>query len=213
MAAVSVSCGYREFKLREGRSAPSYINATITRLGTILDVADERELIARNPVRVNPRNRKLRVRRVRRAYLDRPEQVEALLAAAPELDAEAHNRADRDTCLRRPMMATLIFAGLRISETLGLRWRDVDLAGGRLRIAGSKTDAGIGRVPLMPALRDELAEREVNARHRRRRKAVSTATDAQGGSSAKPSRVPTRSSRPSDSRRSRRGSRRRGGAF
>ena len=53
---------YREFKLRERRMAASYINATITRLGTILDVADERELIARNPVRVNPRNRKLKVR-------------------------------------------------------------------------------------------------------------------------------------------------------
>jgi hypothetical protein len=46
---------YRDSKLRAGRMAPSYINATITRLGTILDVADERELITRNPVRVNPR--------------------------------------------------------------------------------------------------------------------------------------------------------------
>jgi integrase len=156
---------YRDFKLREGRMAPSYINATITRLGTILDVADERELIARNPVRVNPRNRKLKVRRVRRAYLDRPEQIEALLLAASELDAEATNRADRDTCLRRPMLATLIFGGLRISEALALRWRDIDLAGGRLRIAGSKTDAGVRWVPLMPALRDELAERKASVAH------------------------------------------------
>ncbi|MDX6641206.1 MAG: integrase [Solirubrobacteraceae bacterium] len=158
---------YREYKVREGRMAHSYINATITRLGTILDVADERELITRNPVRVNPRNRKLKVRRVRRAYLDRPEQIEALIAAAGELDAEAHNRADRDTCLRRPMIATLIFAGLRIGEALALRWRDVDLAGGRLRIAGSKTEAGVRWVPLMPALRDELAERKASAEHTR----------------------------------------------
>jgi integrase len=156
---------YRDFKLREGRMAPSYINATITRLGTILDVADERELIARNPVRVNPRNRKLKVRRVGRAYLDRPEQIEALLLSASELDSEATNRADRDTCLRRPMLATLIFGGLRISEALALRWRDVDLAGGRLRIAGSKTEAGVRWVPLMPALRDELAERKATAAH------------------------------------------------
>ena len=156
---------YREYKVREGRIARSYINATITRLGTILDVADERELITRNPVRVNPRNRKLRVRRVRRAYLDRPEQIEALLVAAGELDVEARNRADRDTCLRRPMIATLLFAGLRISEALALRWRDVDLAGGRLRVAGSKTDAGVRWVPLMPALRDELAERKAGAEH------------------------------------------------
>src|SRR3954453_8790 len=156
---------YRDAKLRAGRMAPSYINATITRLGTILDVADERELITRNPVRVNPRNRKLKVRRVRRAYLDRPEQIEALLLAATALDAEATNRADPDTCLRRPMLATLIFGGLRISEALALRWRDIDLAGGRLRVAGSKTDAGVRWVPLMPALRDELAERKASATH------------------------------------------------
>src|SRR3954453_23660507 len=156
---------YREQKLLEGKISPTYINATITRLGTILDVADERELIARNPVRVNPRNRKLKVRRMQRAYLDRPEQIEALLLAAAELDAEATNRADRDTCLRRPMLATLIFGGLRISEALALRWRDIDLAGGRLRVAGSKTDAGVRWVPLMPALRDELAERKASATH------------------------------------------------
>ena len=63
------------------------------------------------------------------------------------------------------MLATLIFGGLRISEALGLRWRDVDLAGGRLRVAGSKTDAGVRWVPLMPALRDELAERKTSATH------------------------------------------------
>jgi len=124
--------------------AASYINATITRLGSILDVADERELISRNPVRVNPRNRKLKVRRFSRAYLDRPDQIEALLAAAGMLDEMAGSRADRDTCLRRPLMATLVFGGLRISEALALRWRDVDLAGGRLRVRSSKTDAAVG---------------------------------------------------------------------
>ncbi len=129
-------------------------------------MADERELIARNPVRVSPRNRKLKVRRASRAYLDRPDQIEALLAAAGTLDAMAGSRADRDTCLRRPLMATLIFGGLRISEALALRWRDVDLAGGRLRVAGSKTDAGVRWVPLTPALREELIARKLNTRYR-----------------------------------------------
>src|SRR3954469_6809271 len=156
---------YREHKLLERKISPTYINATITRLGAILDVADERELITRNPVRVNPRNRKMKVRRVRRAYLDRPDQIEAFLAAAAELDRDAAHRSDRDTCLRRPLLATLIFGGLRISEALGLRWRDVDLAGGRLRVVGSKTDAGVRWVPLMPALRDELLNRKLSAKH------------------------------------------------
>jgi len=153
---------YRELKTREGRISPTYINATITRLGAILDLADERELISRNPVRVNPRNRKLKVRRALRAFLDSPDQIEALLDAARTLDVDAVARADRDTCLRRPMLATLIFAGLRISEALGLRWRDVDLAGGRLRVVDSKTEAGVRWVPLMPALREELLTRKMS---------------------------------------------------
>jgi integrase len=32
----------------------------------------------------------------------------------------------------RPLLATLIFAGVRISEALGLRWSDVDLENGQL---------------------------------------------------------------------------------
>lgn len=88
---------YREHKLREGVIGASYLNATITRLGAILDVADERDLIMRNPVRVNPRRRKVKVSRARRAYLDRPEQIEALLAGAGRLDVQAHERTDRDT--------------------------------------------------------------------------------------------------------------------
>ena len=155
---------YREYKLREGIIGPSYLNATITRLGAILDVADERGLIVRNPVRVNPRRRKVKVSRARRAYLDRPEQIVALLAAAGRLDLEARDRRDRDTCLRRPLIATLLFAGLRISEALGLRWRDVDLAGGRLRVGEAKSDAGVRWVPIMPALRAELAARKLATR-------------------------------------------------
>ena len=155
---------YREHKLREGAIAGSYLNSTITRLGSILDVADERGLIDRNPVRVNPRRRKVKVSRARRAYLDRPEQIEALLAAAGALDQEAHGRRGRDTCLRRPLIATLLFSGLRISEALSLRWRDVDLAAGRLRVGAAKSDAGVRWVPIMPALRSELVARKLATR-------------------------------------------------
>ena len=146
-------------------AAPGYLNATITRLGAILDVADERGLIDRNPVRVNPRRRKVKVSRTRRAYLDRPGQISALLTAAGRLDELAGARRDRDTCLRRPLIATLVFAGLRISEALALRWRDVDLANGRLRVADSKTDAGVRWVPVVAALRSELVARKMATKY------------------------------------------------
>lgn len=45
-----------------------------------------------------------------------------------------------------------------------MRWRDVDLVGGRLRVVDSKTDAGVRWVPIMPALRDELIARKMSTR-------------------------------------------------
>ena len=44
---------YREYKVREDALSAESINKTITRLGQILAVAEERDLVARNPVRVN----------------------------------------------------------------------------------------------------------------------------------------------------------------
>jgi integrase len=83
------------------------------------------------------------------------DSVAALLGAAGRLDADAR---EGDTRRRRPLLATLTLAGLRISEALDLRWRDVNLAARRLRVAASKTDAGVREVDLTPALQELLAE-------------------------------------------------------
>ncbi len=143
----------RHHKKAERPLSPTSINKTITRLGQILEVAVERELVDRNPVRVNPRNRKVKAARPDRAYLDRAEQIIALLDAAGAMDYEARSNGQ---IARRALLATLTFAGLRIGEALDLRWRDVDLAGARLRVRQSKTDAGVRYVDLLPALHDEL---------------------------------------------------------
>lgn len=73
---------YREHKVRVGVLSAESINKTITRLGQILAVAEERDLIARNPVRANTRNRKLKTARKRPIYLDTAEQISAILDAA-----------------------------------------------------------------------------------------------------------------------------------
>jgi integrase len=153
---------YRTVKVKEGKLSATSINKTITRVGQILDVADERDLIERNPVRVNPRNRRLKASRPAAVWLDRAEQIRALLDAAGELDRAA--RLDRRHVVRRPMLATLVFAGLRIGELLDLRWRDVDLSVGRITVRASKTDAGIRQVEMLPVLRDELLALKARAR-------------------------------------------------
>lgn len=146
---------YRRYKVAEAALSAASINKTLTRLGQILDQADEYGLITRNPIRVNPRNRKLRAPKPASVWLDRADQIEALLDAAGELDRRAY--AGRRHVPRRAMLATLVFGGLRLGELLALRWRNVDLAAGRLYVASAKTDAGVRHVELLPALREELA--------------------------------------------------------
>jgi integrase len=140
-------------KLAEDKPlSPRSINMMVTLLAAILEGAVERELIARNPAK--GRGRRVRERAPRRSYLETAAQIEALLDAAGELDRMAHPACQHVE--RRAMLATLTFAGLRISELCALRWRDVDLAAGWLHVGESKTDAGRRRVKLRGALRDEL---------------------------------------------------------
>jgi integrase len=66
----------------------------------------------------------------------------------------------------RPVAAVCAYAGLRLSEALALRWRDVDLRGGTVTVTAQlgldgervplKTAASAATVPLLPTLADEL---------------------------------------------------------
>jgi integrase len=103
---------------------------------------------------INKRRRKLRAPGPRRTYVDQAGHIDALLSAAAEIDREA--RTDQSTP-RYAILATLTLAGLRIGELLALRWEDVDLAAGRLRVIASKTDAGVREVAVLPVLREELS--------------------------------------------------------
>lgn len=83
-----------------------------------------------------------------------PEEAARLLAALSDED--------------RPVFAVAFYAGLRRGELLGLRWDDVDLAAGIIRVQRSwdpeegiietKTEAGRRTVPLLAVLRDYLDE-------------------------------------------------------
>jgi integrase len=144
---------YRRAKVREGCLSGNTINKTITRLAQILEVAVEYRHLDRNPARGS--RRRLTSTKPKRIWLE-PDQVGLLLAAAGELDTERLKKRCTDPGGRRAILATLTLAGLRVGELIDLRWRDVDLAAGRLRVVESKTDAGRRTVDLSPDLRSEL---------------------------------------------------------
>ncbi len=150
-------------KIKRRPLSNATINRTIGLLGQVLEVAVEYDLIPSNPAR--GRRRRLKAERPTRAYLDSADQIAALLDAAGELDAEA--REDRGHVARRPLLATLTLAGLRIGELLELRWRDVDLASGWLRVGEAKTEAGRRKVKIRPLLRDELLAHKAVTRNPR----------------------------------------------
>ena len=68
----------------------------------------------------------------------------------------------------RPLLLLGLRTGLRLGELRGLRWRDVDLDGGKVRVEQSVTNAGIGTpksgkgrsVPLARDIRAVLAARQ-----------------------------------------------------
>ena len=143
---------YRTEKLSEERLAASSINKTLRLLGQIMDAAVERELVDRNPMWINRRRRYVRAAGPNRTHLSRAVHIQALLDAAGDLDQGApHGHRSR-----RAMLSTLVFAGLRISELLEVRWGDVDVAGGRLTVRRGKTPAAAREIVLLPALTEEL---------------------------------------------------------
>jgi integrase len=93
----------------------------------------------------------------RRDRIADPSEAALLLAALPEKD--------------RALWATALYAGLRRGELMALRWEDVDLAAGLIRVERSwdvregiiepKSRAGRRRVPIAAVLRDYLDEHKL----------------------------------------------------
>jgi integrase len=141
---------YRLMKVREGQLNATSINKTLDVLSAILELAVEHELVTRNVAR--GKRRRLPSIKPRRSWLDRAEHIAALLDGASEVDAAATLSRGK----RRALLSVLTFAGLRLGEALNLRWEDVNLGRGSIRIRAAKTDAGIRTVNVLPILRDEL---------------------------------------------------------
>lgn len=130
---------YARAKQREGSLSNNTINKTLVNLGSILGTALEYGRIPTNPAA--GQKRRLRGEPKKRLHVE-PEQLMALLRAC-------HGAF-------RPLVATLAGAGLRISEATALRWADINLAAGTVRVRQSKTAAGIRVVDMPIGLADDL---------------------------------------------------------
>lgn len=139
-------------KLTGAGQSGSSVRGAIVATSALFRHAVRRGIIATNPVRLLERgDRPSGKRKTEPRYLDR--------AAIDKLLAELGDEM-------RPVAATMAFAGLRVSEALALRWRDLDLDEGMLDVPGTKTEASAQPVPLTADLVAELkAHRRRAAEH------------------------------------------------
>jgi integrase len=116
-------------------------------------------------MRINPRKRKFTARAKQRPYLDQARQVAALLLAARQLDHKAKRYRHVG---RYALVSVLVLGGLRLDEALTLRWRDVDLAGGWLRVkqdSDGKTVAATRKLKLRERLYKAVADHKARSRN------------------------------------------------
>jgi integrase len=141
---------------------PATIKAVLAPLSLVLSRAVRRGAIAHNAVQGLERNERPKGQRRAMRVLSREEIGQLVLCTHPE---------------HRPLIATLVFAGLRVSEALGLTSVDVDIAGGRVHIRGqldhkqrtkaaTKTASSTRAVILMPALGRLLAAHRLESKFR-----------------------------------------------
>lgn len=152
---------FRQILAGNGLSARS-VNMVLDLLAQVLDDGVEYELLATNPAR--GRRRRMKVQRPTRSFLE-PDQLVSLLDAVGQWEDKVpeHQRYGR-----RPLIAVLALGGLRVSEAVNATRGDLDLAGGRLKVVDSKTEAGVRSVELTAFLHDELLDHVAACQSRRR---------------------------------------------
>jgi integrase len=145
--------------LRQDGKAEATIASALVVLRAIYRLARTRKIVTRSPVdELDPAEKPKPKKGGAGGVLDEG-----------ELELLARHASDG----YRPVVTTLAFTGLRISEVLGLRWQDVDFVEGELYVGGQlslgsgtrparrvellKTQASERYVPIFPAVERELA--------------------------------------------------------
>lgn len=123
------------------RFAPKTVQLHLNVLHDIFKSAQREELVESNPVASAERPKTPR----RRWRILEPVEVSRVLRAFTDEQA-------------RTIFLTLVLTGVRRFELQALRWRDVDLIDGVLRVRDSKSEEGVRSIALSPALSSALFE-------------------------------------------------------
>jgi integrase len=142
--------------------APASIRRYLSPLSAIFKLALRRGLAPSNPLELLSDDERPSGGGLRDHYIWSPDEILSLLASARALGSRSTARYDYS-----PLIELLALTGMRVSEALALRVRDVDLPTGELCVTNSlgrrgdlhppKTKAGVRRIPLSKHLVELLA--------------------------------------------------------
>jgi len=150
--------------LRTKGLAPKTIAGALCPLGRVFSLGVRRGYIAGNPLQRLDASERPRLHRREQRVLNHEEIARLLEACLPS---------------HKPLIASAIFTGMRISELLGLVWGDIDFEHGVIRVRYQlgrgkrgrpaqrlrlKTRAGVRDIPLLPQLGSLLREHKLASR-------------------------------------------------
>jgi integrase len=140
---------------------PWTIRGTLTTLSAMYQQAVRKRLVASNPVRGLEKKERPKLKQTRKRILDENE-IRQLLANAGGY---------------RPLIALLLFTGVRLGEALGLTWADIDTDEGFVRVREQlgrdrrrvelKTDSAVRDIVLVPQLASVLKQHKMASRFKR----------------------------------------------
>jgi integrase len=151
-------------QLRSERRSPAMVKRVTVSLGSIIADAQERGLVARNPVREIAKGRA----RGKARQGERRQKARVQVGVDIPTRDEVRRIVEAAKGRWRPFLIAAVFTGMRASELRGLRWSDVDLPNARIHvrrradryhvIGMPKSDAGQRTIPVPPLVVNTLRE-------------------------------------------------------
>lgn len=147
-------------KLKDDGKSEWTRHGVLTIIGSLFEHARIRGIVNDSPTRKLAKTERPKMRNKKKVQRLDPEQLAKLLAAASEG--------------WKPYLTTVAYTGMRASEALGLRWKDVDTAERVIRVTHQlgrdgtptqlKTDGSVRTIRMTPELRAMLLELRVSSR-------------------------------------------------